>query len=556
MFSITSSNIPFNSPDFTDNIIITNNNIPDEINSGLEEISVPNEIFTIPSDEINIEFEDEHVYSSNQPKKLVIQESPDEKFITTTRRVKKSGRSLLPEGPNLTRTEQERAAGVFSDNWVMLHAGNRIIDFLLSAEVICELNLTSTPGEKRDLVIRILGALYQGDKGVAFKKKNDQHKNSQGGHDNAGAGLDINIRSSLMDRIVKKGEITPKTLKIMKYRGFCEKDFDLIKESYDKSNVDAIFKKVWRAHPTRSNYVFEGTRINEKVNRTTEISVDVNLFVDKKLEAYIRPIIIKLYEKIMDGGLTPRAATTEYVNAVTYFFTKLETNLKTAINLVEEYQKEFALIDDFNTISAEKCQIILNNLNTIIQKMCPAKPKKISTPGVKSQKKGKSRKRKTSKIADSHSTPPPSTSSTDSPKPSFNSKKIRMNKEFIRQNNLEGDKPELLPNLLKGVQHWGRKRGAALLEEMQSFYKQIQSYLKSVILEKEGTVDVSDEQYTTLFGAFNPESGKREVTEESIEAARARLWAPPTPQNKRPRDPKNKVSNPKPPKMRRLSSSP
>jgi hypothetical protein len=563
MISIPPPTFPFNFQEI--NKFYTNN-----INSIPEEISIQSDEINLQTDGISIESDEDHIsFFTDQPKETDIQETdiqeemeiqedstPLQKLKKTSRRTQKVGRSYIPQGPNITRTEEERLAGFFDDKNVIRHAGNRIVDFLLSSEVLWELNLTSTPGEKRELVVSILSALYQGEKGVTKKQKKGEpkHKKAHGGHDNAAAGLDINLRSSLMDRIVIKGEVTPKTQKIMKYRGFTTKDLEEIKENFDKTNVEEVFKRVWSAHPKRPNYLFEGTKINEKVNRITEISIDVNLFVDKKLESYIRVVIKKLYEKILDGVLTPREATKEYVASILYFFTKLENNLKTILNLVEEYQKEFALID-FDEISAEKCKVILNNLNRIIQKMCPAKPKKINTQvkSAKKGKKGKGSRKKKSQVSETEVSPPSSTSQTDSPKPSFNPRMIRMNKKFINLNNLEGDKPELLPNMLKGVQNWGIRRGPALLEEMKNFYTQIETYVKSVALEKEGTADIDDDQYTALFGEFNPKSGKREVTDASIEAARARLWAPPTPPNKRPLEEEKKVPNPKPIKMRRLS---
>jgi hypothetical protein len=112
----------------------------------------------------------------------------------------------------------------------------------------------------------------------------------------------------------------------------------------------------------------------------------------------------------------------------------------------------------------------------------------------------------------------------------------RMNREFIKKNNPKKDTPELLPTMLRNVQNWGNRRGSELLSEMQTFYNKVSSYVKFVALEKEGTAALTDDQTMALFGEFNPLTGKRELTDETVKAACERLWKPPSPAKKLLRD--------------------
>lgn len=219
------------------------------------------------------------------------------------------------------------------------HAGLRIQLFYIKALALWQ-KASRTAGSPAKLQVWVDRARTQGGRSKV--------KGVHAAHADANAGLTDDRRTLIVEELLTEQRITPIKKKLLTTIGFTEIDveniqewidgetlsdhrfFDDLQERFDK--IDRLFQSRW---PQLS--LLEGSQVEVTASATTALPRTLNLQCDKGLEIATRPQAALLYKKCMQGKLSPKEISIEYVKLVQTHFCKVQQNLHNAIKKFENF---------------------------------------------------------------------------------------------------------------------------------------------------------------------------------------------------------------------------
>lgn len=402
------------------------------------------------------------------------------------------------------RREEDKQAGSYHPRDVIAHAFLRIQLFAL--EVVAYY----ATGLRSDLSKRPVAF----DVGPAYLQIGQGSKDYPAAHQNANAGRVDNMRSSLIADIIATG-LTPSKARILRCKQFDEDQMGEM-ENLDPEKINEIFDKVWPADKKKPPSLLEGTRLNYTLNSTSELPQALNLACDKGLEYFLRPKTVELYQQIIYAEMSREELCQKYCQLINSYFDTIEVHISERIALLEVYAKK---LSDFNELpkseaptqdELQKLKTALIDLQkTFFQINIPKKD------DVESQENEEATTEELPKIG-----------LTSSPKKVISSAKLRTNKNFLNRSfyNLSKNNDDTICSIKTLL----AEKYDVLKEEVVYQTERFKKYLTFCKLEKEGT-EVPD--FTSLFGTFNQETGKRDLTEEDYSQLQERLLKTKTPQS-------------------------
>jgi len=144
--------------------------------------------------------------------------------------------------------------------------------------------------------------------GPARWQTHHAHNGKHAAHANPAAGVIGNVFTRILEDIKERENAglppTPKSQKILSLSGL---------ERADISQIQEVFEAIDRGT--------DESEFRLEQNSTTSVERNVNLLVDKRYEAYIRPHLVKVFKSVQTGTKTPREGIEEIVSLSSTFFT-------------------------------------------------------------------------------------------------------------------------------------------------------------------------------------------------------------------------------------------
>lgn len=381
----------------------------------------------------------------------------------------------------ITMEEQNKAKGQFNESDLIEHAHLRIQMFAIMSVILHGVGLRSDHS-KRAIEIDIGKAYLQVGQG-----SNKYHA----AHCNANAGYVDNIRKVFIDELNKENYITPKKKRILQIKGFTNDELRLLESNC--SNLETtyqIFDRVWPIRKKQPPSLLNSTRIDFKLNSTTELPQSINLGCDKALETIIRPIALELYTRLMFNQITPQKACEEYCQLIVAHFEKMDIYYTERIAKIENYLQK---------IQTELQNFPISNASEALERL---KEMQKSLVEINHLEEGKQKV--------------------------ISRAKIKENENFLKRSiyhltNDEGYLSYLNKFLISSFDK--------LKNEVSHQLKRFEEYRIFCQLEKNGSV-VPD--FTTLFGTFDSETGKRVLEDDDFTTLQEKLLKQRTPQKNQP----------------------
>ena len=157
--------------------------------------------------------------------------------------------------------------------------------------------------------------------GRATKQDGQGTREMHAAHANAAAGLRDDLKERYIKQIVGEGVTPVKAAFFSRIRNMQSDDLENLKQhQFNETYVREAVEKIWPG-----NSALSGTDFEDQINATDRLPRALNLGCDLTLEKAIRPFVADLMKQVMQGGLTPKQATDQYVQAIqTHFAAKIE----------------------------------------------------------------------------------------------------------------------------------------------------------------------------------------------------------------------------------------
>lgn len=405
----------------------------------------------------------------------------------STKRPKKTPRTFkdISEAPSARQEETDKVVGKSNPKLLREHAHMRVHLFALAVVGLHGIAIRSDNSEDRKFSFSLISAYLQVGKAIngKGKLKNQVHA----AHDNAAAGYIDNSRDRVIQTIAEDLKITPQKMKKLIAKGFSAEDLKEIQENcHDFNKLTEIFDRIWPVNPLKPQSIFTGTQTDLTLNSITEVEKDANLVVDKWIEL-LRPKIEELYEKIIYAKITQEEATIQFRELIIEHLLRFEVSHTKNQATLDKYEETFLKLEKYKNLESNEVTDVINLLRELEKELNPPKIKKsnlfFQDPLTKNPRV---------KLPNNHRF--------------LNKTAYTLQKDFI-----------------ECISTWTVQKFDLLKKEFQSQKEKIMGYINISMEQRAGT-KVPD--FTSLFGEFNPDTKKRELSDETLSRAQQRTWKP------------------------------
>lgn len=395
--------------------------------------------------------------------------------------------------PSIIEELTFKAQGKSDPKKLKNHAYMRMQIFALICVAIYGIGLRSNGKKDDKFNCSLIGAYEQVGRAIHEK---GQKVNFNASHDSATAGYIDNRREADIQTTAEEKKVTPKKEARLRAKGLKDEDFEFFKiNDYNIAKIEERIDEKWPVDHSRPQSIFTGTYADLVLNSTTETEADVNLIIDKWVEL-LRGEILELYKKVSYEEILPVEACAQFESLILNHLSNFEKLSKSNLTNLEKYEAEFAKLNQ-NDDQKRELSEILYNLHKITKELNPPKKKNVLLILPDPLIGQKETIEKTRKV------------------------KLNINKKFT--NNCLFALQKNHKDAEKIFNNWMLRKYATLKQEFQSQIEKIKSHIEFSELERSGTMPVD---FCALFGTYNSNTGKRELTEQSLSDAQKMIWTP------------------------------